>query len=168
MSNLLKFDIKLDDEVKSLDIEKDLNINAQDISNELIQQPAKFAYYGALSEFAHKRVTELDNEIDLLYSQKYKKIIEASQTEEADDKDKKKKPEKLTETAIKNLIINTKSYQEMLSQKANMEYIYNILKVARQAFEQRCNMLIQIGSLSRKEMESAVLQIKKQMTDKIK
>lgn len=167
MSNLLKFDIKLDDEVKSLDIEKDLNINAQDISNELIQQPAKFAYYGALSEFAHKRVTELDNELDLLYSQRYKKIIEASQTLEESD-DKKKKPEKLTETAIKNLIINTKSYQEMLAQKANMEYIYNILKVARQAFEQRCNMLIQLGSISRKEMESTVLQIKKQMTDKIK
>ena len=168
MSNLLQFDIKLDDEIRKLDIEKDLDIDAQDISSELVKQPTKFAYYGALSEFAHKRVSELDSELDLLYSQKYKKIIEANQSEEVDEKDKKKKPEKLTETAIKNLIINTKSYQDLLSQKTNMEYIYNILKVARQAFEQRCNMLIQLGSLSRKEMESAVLQIKKQMTDKIK
>ena len=165
MSNLLQLEIKLDNELRKLDIEADLSVTP-DINKELTEQPTKFATYCALSEFAHKRLNEIDSDLDLTYSQLYKSIT----TDDKVDEDEKKpvKKEKLTETAIKNMIIQKKAYQAILKQKIEMEYIYNILKGAKQAFEQRCQMLIQIGSNSRKELENSVMTIKKQMADKIK
>ena len=168
MESIEKFEIKIDNKITKIDIEKDLDINMDDINNELIKQPAKYAYYATLSEFAHKRVSELDNEINVVYSQIYQQIVTANNQLEEESKDKKgKKPEKLTETAIKNMIINRKSYNELVKQQIQMEYIYNILKAARQAFEQRCQMLIQLGSISRQQLSDTALRIKEELKSKV-
>lgn len=169
--DLLKFDVTIDNKVTKIDIDKDLDINMDDLNNELIKQPSKYAYYATLSEYAHKRVAEIENEINVTYSQIYNQIVTANNQLEAEEseKDKKEKPkkaEKLTETAIKNMIVNRKSYNELVKQQIEMEYLYNILKAAKNAFEQRCQMLIQLGSISRTEMNNAVISIKEKIAEK--
>lgn len=166
--DLLKFDVTIDNKVTKIDIDKDLDINMDDLNNELIKQPSKYAYYATLSEYAHKRVAELENEINVTYSQIYNQIVTANNQLEAEEskKDKPKKVEKLTETAIKNMIVNRKAYNELVKQQIEMEYIYNILKSTKNAFEQRCQMLIQLGSISRTEMNNAVISIKEKIAEK--
>lgn len=166
--DLLKFDVTIDNKVTKIDIDKDLDINMDDLNNELIKQPSKYAYYATLSEYAHKRVAEIENEINVTYSQIYNQIVTANNQLEAEEaeKSKPKKAEKLTETAIKNMIVNRKSYNELVKQQIEMEYLYNILKSAKNAFEQRCQMLIQLGSISRTEMNNAVIGIKDKLAEK--
>ena len=166
--DLLKFDVTIDNKVTKNDIDKDLDINMDDLNNELIKQPSKYAYYATLSEYAHKRVAEIENEINITYSRLYKEIVEANNKLDAEEaeKAKPKKAEKLTETAIKNMIIDQKSYNNLVKQQIQMEYLYNILKAAKNAFEQRCQMLIQLGSISRTEMNTAVISIKEKIAEK--
>jgi hypothetical protein len=152
---LFEIDIRVGETKQHLNLDTDLDIDPNNLQKEFIEQPSKFAHYASLQKFAAKRVEELEFELELVYATLYKKIIDATD----------KKP---TETAIKQGITLDENYGKIRLKIIEMKHLHELLKIGRYAFEQRKDMLIQVGSMTMQEMNSEISTLKNKVLKKMK
>ena len=139
----LKFKVQLD-KVHDIDLDADLDIDKTLINRELSQQPALFAWYAVLSELAKNNVLLAKNSLEML---------EATIDQDIRRNWDSDRQGKMTETGVQsNLRLNLK-YQEMEKNYFNAKKMEGVLGVAKQAFEQRKDMLISIASNMRAESD---------------
>jgi hypothetical protein len=124
---------------------QELAIDKTDLEHEFLTHSDKFAYYAGLSELAQARADKVKFELEVLYAQldiNKRKMFNA-----AVDEDGKKF--KYTEKMVENEIIADASYQKKMDQLLELQKTASLMNRAREAFNHRKEMLIQLANNSR-------------------
>ena len=118
-----------------------LKINEITLTDEFINQPSKYAYFAALSEYAVAEVEQKKLSFSVLKanldSQKRLELAKLG---------------KVTESMVDSAIILDIKYQTVFEEIIEAERQLGILKSLVKALDQRCQMLVQLGAGKRQEM----------------
>ncbi len=123
---------------------QDISIDKTDLETEFLEHSEKFAWYAGLSEVAQARADRLKFDLDVLAAQlDVEKRTELNQASLADPKFK------YTEKVVSNSIIGDVRYIKKMNEFLELQATANILNRAREAFNHRKEMLIQLANNSR-------------------
>lgn len=120
-----------------MDYEKDLEIDKYALDSECVNQPVRFMEWS-------KRWAEAIAERDR--AEQKLKVIEA-QVEQRIRMDGQSRSEKLTESAVKSLVMVDPEVQAAREEAIDSSYRANVLLAARQAMEQRKSMIEKLVNL---------------------
>ena len=155
-----------------LDLAEDLKINKTDLSESYMDQPAKFAWYAVLAAQARAQADALKNKIE--QKEDYIRKILRGKLDAEVRKQLELDGEKVTEGKVENGINCHPKYAEALEELHELRDKYvevnenaSILETAKEALNQRKDMLISLGAQMRADMSNIELSMKKQeMVDK--
>ena len=137
----MKVKVSIGDKVYDGTIKEVLHINEATLTDEFIKQPSTYAYFAALAEYA---VADVEHK-KLAFS-----VLEANL--DSQKRTELKETPKVTEAVIKSAIIKDRKYQVSAEELIEAERQLGILKSLVRALEQRKDMLIQLGSSKRQEI----------------
>lgn len=138
---VLWFKEEIGDGVYSRDIQKDLAFSREDIDAAMMEHAELYAFYATLCANAKSHRDRLESIMEVQDA-----IIDEQIREEADAK--------LTETEIKKRILRHPQHIDALNAYHDACAIYNKLKAAVDAFENRKHMIISEGAMMRTEINS--------------
>lgn len=125
-------------------LEEDLYVNRSDLQNEFVTHPARFAFYATCYELASINVQHVENALKRLYAsldhEKRGELLTAGI--------------KVTEKMIENSVITDDRYVALQDELLTAEKNAAMLKVAMLAMIQRKDLLVQLGSAMRAEMQA--------------
>lgn len=124
---------------------QELAIDKTDLEHEFLTHSDKFAYYAGLSELAQARADKVKFELEVLYAQL--DIGKRKAFNAAIDEDGKKF--KYTEKMVENEIIADTAYQAKMDQLLELQKTASLMNRAREAFNHRKEMLVQLANNSR-------------------
>jgi hypothetical protein len=139
----LKWKIEFDDVKHDVDMEKELSVDTGNLIGAFKEQPVRYAFFATLHEFARSYANLLKRELNSMNA-----ALDAEFREEWPF------DSKMTETAIRNAIITDERYVDAEEAYAEAEKQVKLLSVAREAFIQRKDMLIQLGPSVREELKT--------------
>lgn len=166
----LQFQVQLD-KLHALDLDKDLSVDRTKINDEMGEQPGMFAWYAVLSELArHKAKTcrrqlkSKEGGLKTLYAELSLKTRQSAVEQNI----------KTTEGSIDSVVRTLEPYKkaereyDLEEQKCiDVERDAALLYVAKEAFEERLDMLISIGANMRKEGDDDLKILKDKVREKI-
>lgn len=166
--------VELGDESYHQDLESDLAINPGDINESFIDQPAKFAWWAVLAAKARSKADRLKAAAD-----KQDDFIRKTLTGQLDTKVRQQLEldgEKITESKVTSAIFKHPEYVEAVDTYNNLREAYinadedaRTLEAAREAMNQRKDMLISLGAMLRMDVGNVELSMKKaQVAEKLK
>ena len=132
------------DKAHTLHLDDDLGIDRAGINDELANQPAKFAWYATLYEMARNKSNLLKQKIDEFAAKLDQSIRAANAAAGA----------KTTEGGISAMIASDETMAKLQRQYLDSKKEEGLLYVAKEAFEQRKDMLISIASNMRQEWDT--------------
>lgn len=148
------------------DLAADLKINVDDINESYVDQPSKYAWWAVLAAQARAKADRIKSAID-----KQDEYIRKTLTGELDAKVREELEldgEKVTESKVTNGIYKHAQYVEELAKLHALrdEYVEanedaSILEAAKDAMNQRKEMLISLGAQLRVDMSNVELSMKK-------
>lgn len=166
-TKVLDIDITIGKVEYTNSLKEDLEINKDDLNTEFLNQSEKFAYYGTLSEMAKDKLARNKRELELLEARIDSEIrIQANNIRTSDPK------AKITEEAIKKGVVADTRYQDKVLEMLDASKMAGILQVAKEAFQQRKDMLVSLGANSRlyaapdSRITNPQMQIAKEMLQK--
>ena len=124
-----------------------LTINEASLSNEFVEQPSVYAWFAALSEMASAEVESRKMSLSIL-----KANLDSEKRSELNVLRSKDSSLKVTESMVESAILKDNKYQAMQEALIEAERQLGVLKAMVKALEQRCTMLVQLGSMRRQEM----------------
>ena len=129
--------------VDAAQLRKDLSFSTADLSTAIMEQAALFANYGVEASKASLQVD------------KFKMLLENTEAQIARQirDDKASKGEKLTESALSELVTRHPKTIEARTALNAAKQIEGVAKIAVEAFRHRRDMLVQQGLISREEMK---------------
>lgn len=142
----MNLDMQLTIEVAGKDFNGNLRdivkINEAVLTEEFIKQPSLYAWFATLSEFASAEVETQKMNLNILRANldSEKRLMLLNEAKKA------------TETMVASAIEVDVTYQTAQKALIEAERQYGILKAIVRALDQRCTMLVQIGSTKRQEM----------------
>jgi hypothetical protein len=119
-----------------------VNINANDLNNELANQPAVVSWFGAVLAEAIATYEELKDRKERVYAELYLKYKEKDE----------KMGVKSTEARLNSLILTDSDYEKVQVQFNEMRKQVNVLKSISNSLEHRRDMLIQLSANIRREL----------------
>lgn len=125
-------------------LQDELRINKHDLSSEMESQPSKYIYWAFLQDKASSLLEGAELERDRIYASLYepkRQALVASGTA------------KPTKDQINSAILADTDYTGAEDKVKELSEQFNNMKYIVKAFEQRKDMLIQLGSDARKERE---------------
>lgn len=143
----------------------DLLIDPDAINENFIDQPAKFAWWGVMCNYARQRVDRLKH--DLTAKQEYQSktlraILDRQVREELEAMG-----EKVTESKVEMGVYASQEYQasqqaivKLREELLEADHEYNMLQTAVAAMNQRKDMLISLGANMRAEWDNTDLKLK--------
>ncbi len=130
-----------------------MDINEEDIDLEMQRQPAKFCFWGA--RFARAARTHAREKLAL-------KELAAQIGKTFRNHMAEKQPQtRVTNDMVSTFVVNTPEYQEQERKVIEAEYQENFLNVAREAFRQRAQMILQLCRHQMDEMIQSDFKISK-------
>ena len=139
---------------------KDVLISELDLDESFRSQASMFAHYAVIHFTAMQQAAEKKTIRDVVSSQVDKSIREAAAIADP--------PRKLTEAIVDAEIQRTKSYVSAQRECIEADAILSLAKNALAAFDQRKDMLIQLGANAREQMKGELVmntQISKRETN---
>jgi len=142
----MNLDMQLSIEVGGKDFKGNLReivqINEAMLTDEFIKQPSIYAWFATLLEFASAEVETQKMNLNILRANldSSKRLAFLAENKKA------------TETMVSSAIEVDETYQEAQRTLIESERQQGILKAIVRALDQRCTMLVQIGSTKRQEM----------------
>lgn len=127
-------------------LEEDLYVNLSDLNGEFTRHPERFAFYGTCYELASIKVQQYETAIKRLYA-----LIDHEKRAELMNSGIK-----VTEKMIENSVVTDDRYTALQDEALEVQRRCSVLKVAMVAMTQRKDMLIQLGSAFRAEMQADV------------
>lgn len=127
-------------DTKELDLMKELHVDRHSIGKELLKQPAKYAWWGAMYAQVESKVEVLEGRLDELFGELARSAV--------------KKEGKLKAGEVKHIVITNPEYQKLLQRVYKWRSSKRILKHAVKAFEQRLHALQSYAADQRKERDS--------------
>jgi hypothetical protein len=140
----LKFSIELESRSIDVDLETELRIDVNNIDEELKDQPTLFAWYCAVYEHTSYILSRLKVQLQEL---------EAEIIEELRNRAQVSGQVRLTEKMIDAQMKLDKRWQDLQDLIAEVQRNVNLSRVAKDAFQQRRDMLISLVSLVREERQ---------------
>ena len=137
---------------EKIDFSTEIIINDTDLNTEFIHQASKF------NKFA---TTEAQAKAKLMNAKLRLEIVDAEITKKVRE-DFTKSGVKATEKMVNSEVILSKEYQAAQKALIKASCDADIAKAAKEAFMQRKDMLIQLGSAKRAEMDHSGLSIREQ------
>lgn len=126
------------------EIMAELEINEDAMNRELIRQPSKFAYWGALCARASKKLAKQKLELAELKARlgrDYRLMM------------KEKEPNtRVTESMVDTFVITTEDFQKQANTVIYAQHEDDILTIAKESFRQRANMILQLARMRAEEM----------------
>lgn len=113
---------------------------SSDLNDEFRKQPGLFAYWAFQQARAEDQVRKAEEQSDLMFSMLYAKYRDSNPGAKEND--------------CKSFIRRSKRYKEIIARLNKAKHDRDILKAAVRAFEQRRDMLIQLGANLRSEFDS--------------
>lgn len=130
----------------------DLVIDESRLSEEMARQPALYVYYATLAEEEYRRAKRIKFRLHCLH----------------EDLDKKYRSEKrTTEKDLSNRIKRNPKMRALYERYVATMHRAGQLKVLKDAFEQRKDMLQSIGANKRKEEETEIRTLQRKMKEKL-
>jgi hypothetical protein len=123
---------------------QDVQINTSDIDREFCEQSGKFAYYGTLCEMSKDREARLKNDCDVLEA-----ILDNEVRDQAAEVKVLDAKYKITEAEVAHRVKADPRYQAKYSEYLTAKKLTGILHVAKEAFQQRKDMLVSLGANQR-------------------
>ena len=171
-TSILELTVNTKSGMYDLDLAEDLRINKTDLSESYMDQPAKFAWYAVLAAQARAQADDLKNKIE--QKEDYIKKILRGKLDAEVRKQLELDGERVTEGKVENGINCHPKYVEALEELHRLRDDYveanenaSILETAKEALNQRKDMLISLGAQMRADMSNIELSMKKQeMVDK--
>ena len=111
------------------DISTDLKVDKGNLSEEIDEQPSKYAWWASLTELVRLQYNQKKMELSI-----YEAELDKRFREEA-------KGEKITEAQMKGLVNRDKKWQDLNSAIFDLKYKVGILEAATWAFSQRADMI---------------------------
>lgn len=138
--------ITLDTFINGEKLHDDLSVNPADLSTAYVQHASLFAWYCEQYRQAQFQADKMDNQEKLVYA-KIETGVRNQATIDA---------EKITEATVKSRVLLDPRYQKIVQLKLEAEMIAGMTKDATEAFKQRRDMLIQLGSDAREEFKGSM------------
>ena len=152
--DVLTISVRVNDVVYDCDLEKDLGISRETLSDDCVRQSSFFAWYSVLAENAKAERDRAKERIG---------VVKAEVDQEIRAK-KEAEGKKTTENMLSQLIELDERYRQAVDAHLDASRIYGILSVAPQAFEHRRDMLITLGANMRKEHDDTFIRGSKSST----
>lgn len=153
---VLQFQVQFSDRKKvSYDLEKELRWTEDSLNKDLIENPTRFAWMATLHAVALSYRDELKQGLDVFYA-------------ELDSQyriDAQHRGEKTTENSLRALVLMDQRYQQRQEQYMKALSDERILKVGREAFEQRAQMLMTFAANKRAEFDTRIRMGKKDVEE---
>ena len=142
--SVLNFEVALNGKTYDNDAATALRIDRTNLDEEFANQHTRFAYYATLHEMAKDKAARLKVSLETLYAQlDHEKRMAAKAVQAADPKFK------YTESMCENEIKTDQRYQLKQQEMLDANQLAGVLGVAREAFQQRKDMLISLGANAR-------------------
>ena len=146
MNNLeiLRFDFKINGKEYQEDVVEKLRTDRTNLDEGFAEQPILFAYFATLHEMAKDKAARLKVALETLYAQ-----LDHEKRDIA-NKHKLTNPSfKYTESMCEGEIKTDQRYQLKQNELLDANHTAGVLGVAREAFQQRRDMLISLGANAR-------------------
>lgn len=162
---ILEITVKTKSSETTLDLAKDLQIDPMNINEAFCEQPAKFAWWATVAAQAKALVERKKSEIEQTEEYLKKTLMGELDAEVRTTLDMN--GEKVTESKVVNGIYAHPKYQEtqkkvfdLREELLDLQQKYTVLDIAKEAMNQRKDMLISLGAQLRLEGTNAELVMK--------
>ena len=170
--SVLNLEVKTQSSTHQINLGDDLLIAPEHLNDAFIEQPAKFAYWATVAIQAKSLVDKKKLEVD-----KQEDFLKKNLIGELDGEARKElelNGEKITEAKVANGIYTNERYQDeqakyyqLKEELLELQNQFAILDMAKEAMNQRKDMLISLGAQLRMEGNNAELTIKSEYAKKI-
>ncbi len=140
----IEINLTIDKENYKSELYTDLIIDDNDLDDEFMEQPRKFAWWAAVEALAKDLYEVKKMELKRLYA-----ITDANARAEG-----KASRTKKTEKMVENEVLTNQEYQIAENALAEIRKQYNLAHAGKEAFEQRKEMLISLGANYRAEVSA--------------
>ena len=162
---ILEITVKTKSSENTIDLAKDLQIDPANINEAFCEQPAKFAWWATVAAQARALVEKKKAEIDQTEEYMKKTLMGELDAEVRTTLDMN--GEKVTESKVLNGIYAHERYQEtqkkvfdLREELLDLQQKSTVLDIARDAMNQRKDMLISLGAQIRQELTNVELTMK--------
>ncbi len=138
--------LELNTFISTEQLQKDLAITPNNLTECYTNHAALYAWYSEQYRAAQFQADRLDNQEKLVYA-KIEMDVRKNAVVEG---------EKLTEASVKSRVLLDPRYQKIATLKLESEMIAGLTRDATEAFKQRRDMLIQLGSDAREEVRGGL------------
>jgi len=146
-SSILQFQVRFSDrKVSRYDLEEELKATQDSLDQELINQPSKFAWVATLHAVALSYRDEIKQGLEMLSAELDREYRSKAATTQ----------DKMTETSLRSQILVDSRYKQRYDDFLKACTDERVLKVAREAFEQRSQLLIAYAANKRAELNARV------------
>lgn len=165
---LLRVSLVYNNRRYSPELAEELKIDQNDLDNEFSEQPKKYGWWATLHALSQEKVDQLEQALVVTEAEiDHKFRSEGSITEY--DEEGGETNIKLTEDGMKRAISRNTDVKALKGQIIDAKKNAAVLKGAKDSFDQRKDMLIQLGASSRKEYANPELRsLKEKAKDAIK
>jgi len=138
---VLSVETKIDDVTYENNLQDDLKIDQTQLDREFVEQSEKYAYYATLAELAKDREARLESELKVLSARIDWEIRDQAAALQASNT-----KVKLTEEMVKNQVIADSRIQTKNKELLEARKLAGMLRVAKESFLQRKDMLVSLGA----------------------
>jgi len=138
-------------------LNQDIQINPADLDTEFKDQALKFIYWATLSELAKDLANRKKYELDMFYARLDHSIRQNAVVNNI----------KLTEKMVENTVVTNEEYQKAMKEYNEARKQAGILQVAKEAFNQRKDMLVSLGANYRAEGSADPILLKEAAKQKL-
>ena len=140
--------IVIDGKEYDVDVEKVCSIDAEDLSEEFVRHPSNYAWYATVLSLYESKRDRMEIEVDRLYAQ-LDMVIREKYRGQKDIKEKQ----------IESEIITDKRYMVLYDEFMDVKSVAKRLGAIVKALEMKKDMLVQLGSRAKKQMELGKFEI---------
>lgn len=170
--SILHIEVKTRTSINELDLYEDLRISPENLNTDFCEQPAKYAYWATVAAQARALVDSKKADVERCEDYLKKTLVGELDTEVR--RDLEMEGEKVTEAKVTNGIYVHEKYRaeqqklyDLKDELLKLQSELAVLDIAREAMNQRKDMLISLGAQMRQEGSNAELLIKEKVAKNV-
>lgn len=141
----------------TFNVEEEIAIDKDDLNQNYIEQPGKYAWWGMVAEVAKVNVEEAKAKLEQVEAEADERVRSDLDMEGI----------KITESLVTRNIKKDKEYKEAQYDYFKAKKNAGILDKVLKAFDHRLDVLVNLGASMRKEYNNAELTVKKEVAKKV-
>lgn len=141
----------------TFNVQDEIEIDRDDLNQNYVEQPGKYAWWGMVAEVAKVNVEEAKAYLEQVEGEADERVRESLELDGI----------KVTETLVTRKIKSDKEYKEAQTSFFRAKKNAGILDKVLKAFDHRLDVLVNLGASMRKEYNNAELTVKKEVAKRV-